>query len=376
MSQLRTAPLTTCCKSRSLLPIERARSIPRRPHQTVPSQIAMVPLSPFFSWCESRGIVSPLQLQGIDSSYRYLSTSADLSAGSSILSIPLDTCLVANTKEELAEKLVHEKSLGSASEYAPYLQLLPPDVEAFRESFPRFWSNERRDLLFGFDGGQVERRIATDERKELDPWAYACVSSRSNFLSDYRYSITPLLDFLNHDANVGTSATIENDTLDLSTNRNWKAEEEVKISYGALSNIDTLCDYGFVMEDNPCNFEVLEIRLLGSPSVAVAVYPDGSVDNSAIYMLRENLATSEEAALAMSREGSPLMKFSKPISDRNELDVYSLLASSLDDAASTSASGAEEAQDDSLISTYLSGRAGTLRRGIKAILQKYPDLEY
>ena len=336
----------------------------------------MVPLSPFFSWCESRGIVSPLQLQGIDSSYRYLSTSADLSAGSSILSIPLDTCLVANTKEELAEKLVHEKSLGSASEYAPYLQLLPPDVEAFRESFPRFWSNERRDLLFGFDGGQVERRIATDERKELDPWAYACVSSRSNFLSDYRYSITPLLDFLNHDANVGTSATIENDTLDLSTNRNWKAEEEVKISYGALSNIDTLCDYGFVMEDNPCNVEVLEIRLLGSPSVAVAIYPDGSVDKSAIYMLRENLATSEEAALAMSREGSPLMKFSKPISDRNELDVYSLLASSLDDAASTSASGAEEARDDSLISTYLSGRAGTLRRGIETILQKYPDLEY
>jgi len=305
-----------------------------------------------------------------------LSTSADLSAGCSILSIPLDTCLVANTKEELAEKLVREKSLGSDSEYAPYLQLLPPDVEAFRESFPRFWSNERRDLLFGFDGGQVERRIATDERKELDPWAYACVSSRSNFLSDYRYSITPLLDFLNHDANVGTSATIENDTLDLSTNRNWKAEEEVKISYGALSNIDTLCDYGFVMEDNPCNVEVLEIRLLGSPSVAVAIYPDGSVDKSAIYMLRENLATSEEAALAMSREGSPLMKFSKPISDRNELDVYSLLASSLDDAASTSASGAEEAQDDSLISTYLSGRAGTLRRGIKAILQKYPDLEY
>ena len=339
----------------------------------------MVPTSPFLSWCESQGIVSPLQLQGIDSTYRYLSTSADLSAGSSILSVPLDACLVANTKEELAEKLVHEKSLGSDSKYAPYLQLLPPDVEAFRESFPRFWSDERRDSLFGFDGGQVERRIATDERKELDPWAYACVSSRSNFLrssSDYRYSITPLLDFMNHDANVGTSATIENGILDLSTNRNWNAEEEIKISYGALSNIDTLCDYGFVMEDNPCNVEVLEIRLLGSPSVAVAVYPDGSVDKSAIYMLRENLATPEEATLAMSREESPLMKFSKPISDRNELDVYSLLASSLDDAASTSASGAEGARDDGLISTYLSGRAGTLRRGIEAILQKYPDLEY
>jgi len=305
-----------------------------------------------------------------------MSTSADLSVGSSILSVPLDACLVANTKEELAEKLAHEKSLGKSSEYAPYVQMLPPDLDAFRD-FPRFWSDERRDLLFGLDGGEVERRIATDERKELDPWAYACVSSRSNFLSDYRFSITPLLDFLNHDPLVETSATIENGVLNLSTNKNWKANEEVKISYGALSNIDTLCDYGFVMENNPYNFELLEIRFLGNPTVAVAVYPDGSVDKSAIYMLRENLATPEEQAMAAMSQGeslSALMKFAKPISDRNELDVYALLATTLDDAASTASSGADSG--DTLVSTYLSGRASTLRMGIAKLLEKFPDLEY
>ena len=181
----------------------------------------MVPDAPFLSWCESRGIASPLQLQGIGSNYRYLSSQTDLPAGS-ILSVPLDACLVANTKEVLAEKLLHEKTLGSKSEYAPYLQMLPPNLSAFQD-FPRFWTDERRDLLFGLDGGQVERRIATDERKELDPWACACVCSRSNFLSDYRYSITPLLDFLNHDPNVGTAATISDDgVLELSTNQNWK----------------------------------------------------------------------------------------------------------------------------------------------------------
>ena len=336
----------------------------------------MVPDAPFLLWCESRGIASPLQLQGIESNYRYLTSPTDLPAGS-ILSVPLDACLVANTKEVLAEKLLHEKTLGSKSEYAPYLEMLPPDLNAFQD-FPRFWTDERRDLLFGLDGGQVERRIATDERKELDPWAYACVCSRSNFLSDYRYSITPLLDFLNHDPNVGTAATISDDgVLELSTNQSWKANEEVKISYGALSNIDTLCDYGFVMEDNPCNMEMMEIRLMGSPSVAVAVYPDGSVDKSAIYMLRENLATPEEEMMAMSREESALMKFAKPISDRNELDVYSLLASFLDDAASTASAGAEDVgQSDALISRYLSTRANTLRKGIDKILEKYPDLEF
>ena len=336
----------------------------------------MVPDAPFHSWCESRGITSPLKLQGLGSDYRYLSPTDALSAGSSILSVPLDACLVANTKEVLAEKLYHEKSLGSKSEYAPYLQMLPPDLNAFQD-FPRFWSDERRDLLFGLDGGQVERRIATDERKELDPWAYAVVSSRSNFLCDYRYSITPFLDFLNHDPLVGTSATIsDSGILDLATNRSWKADEEVKISYGALSNIDTLCDYGFVTENNPCNIECLEIRLMGSPNVAVAVYPDGSVDKSAIYMLRENLATPEEAMMAMGRD-EKVLKFAKPLSENNELDVYSLLASSLDDAASTASSGAEDvASSDALISTYLSGRASTLRKGIAKILEQYPNLEY
>jgi hypothetical protein len=182
---------------------------------------------------------------------------------------------------------------------------------------------------------------------------------------------------LNHDPLVGTSATIsDSGILDLATNRSWKADEEVKISYGALSNIDTLCDYGFVTENNPCNIECLEIRLMGSPNVAVAVYPDGSVDKSAIYMLRENLATPEEAMMAMGRD-EKVLKFAKPLSENNELDVYSLLASSLDDAASTASSGAEDvASSDALISTYLSGRASTLRKGIAKILEQYPNLEY
>lgn len=116
---------------------------------------------------------------------------------------------------------------------------------------------------------------------------------------------------------------------------------------------------------------------MGGPSVAVAVYPDGSVDKSAIYMLRENLATPDEKTMAMSREESALMKFAKPISDRNELDVYSLLASFLDDGASTSSSGANDiGKSDVLVSKYLSARASTLRKGIAKILEKYPDLEY
>jgi hypothetical protein len=45
---------------------------------------------------------------------------------------------------------------------------------------------------------------------EVDgPWALACVDSRSNFLPDNAYSMTPrMLDMLNHDSRVKTSARV------------------------------------------------------------------------------------------------------------------------------------------------------------------------
>mmetsp|Transcript_39652 Transcript_39652/g.81503 ORF Transcript_39652/g.81503 Transcript_39652/m.81503 type:complete len:334 (-) Transcript_39652:718-1719(-) len=333
----------------------------------------MRPEAPFLSWCTAQGIASPLQLQGIGTSYRYLASPNDQPEGR-ILEVPLDACIVDSTKEALAERLAHERSIGSKSKYGPYLDVLP-DLESF-SNFPRFWTPKRRDFVFDYDGGEVERRVATDERKELDPWAYACVSSRANFLNDYRYSLTPLLDFLNHLSTVGTSASINDEKLSLSINRELKAGKEVYISYGALSNIDTLCDYGFVSSDNPCNIEMMEIRLLGSPSVALAVYPDGSIDKSAVAMLRQNLATPEELEMAQSRDRNILTKFSSQLSDRNELDVFSLVCSSLDDGAQTASSGAAEAGSDQLVATYLSARAATLRRGIAKILEQFPDLEY
>ena len=329
--------------------------------------------APFLSWCAAQGITSPLQLQGVGTSYRYLASPSD-QAGGRILRAPLSACIIESTKEALAERLAHERSIGSKSKYAPYLDVLP-GLDSFAD-FPRFWAHERRDLVFDYDGGEVERRIATDERNGLDPWAYACVSSRANFLNDYRYSLTPLLDFLNHDCTVGTSASIGDGELSLSINKELVAGKEVYISYGALSNLDTLCDYAFVSTDNPCNFEMMEIRLLGSAPVAVAVYADGSIDTSSIAMLRQNLATPEEVETAQRREQSIFLKFSSPLSDRNELDVFSLLCSSLDDAAQTASSGAAGAGSDQLISTYLTARASTLQKGIDKILKKFPGLEY
>lgn len=64
----------------------------------------------------------------------------------------------------------------------------------------------------------------------------------------------------------------------------------------------------------------------------------------------------------------------KPLSERNELDVQSFIASSLDEAVYDAKAGASEADD--LVKLYLNERAKLLDLGIQRIKSKYPDLEY
>ena len=337
----------------------------------------MIPDAPFTSWCTSQGIKSPLELKGVGSGYRYLAAKNDISSEEALLSVPLDACVIDDTKEGLAERLYHERSLGSESKYDAYIGVLP-DLDSFA-SMPRFWSPDRLARVSDFDGGQLEQRVATDAKKELDPWAYACVSSRSNFLNDFRYSLTPLLDMLNHDGTVGTSASISDEgELCLSVKEKAKAGDEVFISYGALSNIDTLCDYGFISSDNPCNTELMEIQMLGLDPVILPIYSDGSIDNGAIAMLRESLAASEERDEDRKRGGSAWLPFRKPLSDRLEYDVFSLVASSLDGCAEKGRLGEDGSREggDEMAAEYLKGRVGVLEKGISKILERFPDLEY
>ena len=114
----------------------------------------MIPDAPFTSWCTSQGIKSPLELKGVGSGYRYLAAKNDISSEEALLSVPLDACVIDDTKEGLAERLYHERSLGSESKYDAYIGVLP-DLDSFA-SMPRFWSPDRLARVSDFDGGQLE----------------------------------------------------------------------------------------------------------------------------------------------------------------------------------------------------------------------------
>ncbi len=227
--------------------------------------------------------------------------------------------------------------------------------------------------------------MMNDERKDLDQWALACVDSRANFLGDGMYAMTPFLDMINHDASVQTRARVEKDKgfagpgdiLRLQSGKKYAKGSEVFISYGNLSNLDTLVDYGFVSDNNPFNTETIAVRMMGQQPFMLNVYADGSIDAGSKANLRYYLATPDELEIFSSIEkGSGLGILAKPLSDRNELDVQSFIASTIDEALYETKAGAAETKGDALINTYLSAREKQFELALERIKRKFPGIEY
>jgi len=380
-----------------------------------------VATSNFLSWCTTQGIESSLMLKG-SHPYRYVTCQQDLvpdsSTGSSsdkrnrvpLISVPLQACLTGDSQTALADRLTFEKMSGKDSLFSPYLEMLPLGLEEEDENgrksslleMPRFWNDERLASISNFDDGQLTTRLEVDDQNEeeklVDEWALACVKSRSNFLDDGTYAMTPLLDMMNHDPTVKTKAQVlgrkdknkekgfqkdelllpNGPVLELSSfDRTYSAGDEVFISYGDLTNLETLTNYGFVADDNPCNVECLDVRLILSPDpVRVAVASDGTIAIETLAILRRMLANGNEAK---NKSKETLDDFMKPLSENNELEVLSFLATELDMSSKSARRGALEAatiREDRLVTSYLATRAVTFERAIESIKEKYPDLGY
>jgi len=312
------------------------------------------------------------------SSPPFLSSTAD------ILQVPISACITSDSLDGLAERLAYERNVESKSDYAPYINVLPTlEGNSYLASLPRFWDSKRLERVS--DGGQLERRMMNDERKDLDQWALACVDSRANYLGDGMYALTPFLDMINHDASVQTRARVEKDKgfagpgdiLRLQSGKKYAKGSEVFISYGNLSNLDTLVDYGFVSDQNPFNTETIAVRMMGQQPFLLNVYADGSIDAGSKATLRYYLASPEELEIFSSIEKrSGLGILSKPLSDRNELDVQSFIASTIDEALFETKEGTAETKADALIHMYLSARAKQFESALERIQKQFPGIEY
>lgn len=290
---------------------------------------------------------------------------------------PIASCIRGDTLEEVADRLLFEKNQGEASNWFPYLNVLPKEFQ----DMPMFWDDQRLASVVS-DGGQLERMMhsmKSDDSNKIDPWAMACAHSRCNFLPDQSYSLTPLLDMLNHQTTVPTRAKMISNKFDeddqilaLRTKQQVDKGDEVFISYGELTNVETLCRYGFVEKNNPANAEELSIRMINRLPLSVSVFSDGSIDVASKASLRQEMANEDESTRIKE---DPLMAL-RPLSDRNEMDVMSFLASFMLEAVEVAEDGVVLCESDNLASTYLSERLTLLRRALKRIETKFPGIEY
>lgn len=288
---------------------------------------------------------------------------------------PSKATIAAPSIQELADRLLFEKNLGEKSTYAPYMAVLPENCL----TMPRFWDPATLDDVA--DGGSLLEAVKEDQARvdaAPDPWALAMADSRANFLPDKSYSLTPLLDMINHDSSVKTSAEIVDGDLFLNIAEEnipqqsgvfdmFQPQQEVFISYGDFTNLQTLIQYGFCAENNPFNAESFKISVLGQGSITATVFSNGSIDPLSMSTLRQTLATTDE--MEGVSEGSLMVPF---LSVRNEVEVYALIAGYLEEALYESKVGSST--DDLIVASYLKGRVTTLQIGFDKIRQKYPDL--
>jgi len=74
------------------------------------------------------------------------------------------------------------------------------------------------------------------------------------------------------------------------------------------------------------------------------------------------------------------LAFSRPVSDRNELEVQALVSAFVYEEVDTARNGAKElslrnrdGNGDDLVMRYLSARADTLQNGLNRIKKNFPD---
>ena len=323
------------------------------------------------------------------------------------MTVPLEACIVGEDWETMVEKIKHEKTKEN-SKYGPWFDLFPT-LEDF-QGMPRFWDEKRRDFVRQYDSGQLEARMELDQirfNQVDDPWALAIVDSRSNFLPDNTYSITPMLDMFNHKSGVKTSARVDganrfllevesksalgsSETKEESGDwtsqlmgmfgggektNSYKKGAEVFVSYGNFDNMETLCNYGFVEEDNASNVETFRVRIMGKAPAFLVVDPDGSIDN----MINQLSLTDLRVALATPEEIESLQENwngMDPISESNDVEVFALCAGELEEALYDAKAGADVAAEmgDKIVESYLRGRQRTLENGRKWLQEKYPDV--
>ncbi|XP_067258980.1 SET domain-containing protein 4 [Chanodichthys erythropterus] len=295
----------------------RAREKRRKKHESRVSKVTLTHEAQFVllrRWLKERGFASqsliPVDFHGTG---RGLMATQTIKAKDMVISLPEKCLLTTSTvlKSYMGDHikrwhppispllalccfLIAERHRGDASEWSPYIDILPKTYTC-----PVYFSNDMIGLL----PGSLQKK-ATEQKEQfqelccsslmffhsLQPlftqpteelftqdalrWAWCSVNTRtvymehdqSNYLSREKdvYALAPYLDLLNHCPNVQVEAGFNKEThcYEVRSVQSCKKFQQAFINYGPHDNHRLLLEYGFVAPGNPHSVVYVDLGTL------------------------------------------------------------------------------------------------------------------
>jgi len=142
-------------------------------------------------------------------------------------------------------------------------------------------------------------------------WALDCVQSRSFALDTLQGAkcvcLCPMADLFNHDPAAPASLDFspERAHFQLRTRRAWAKQQEVRITYGELSNADLLQYYGFVLEHNAHDSVYMSLTHLAPVIPRAAI--GSEADRLDRLTILASLTNDNSLALSHTQDSSRLL---------------------------------------------------------------------
>jgi hypothetical protein len=123
---------------------------------------------------------------------------------------------------------------------------------------------------------------------------------RTHLTADDCYAMCPFMDYFNH-SDVGCNPESDSKGYSVSADRDYKAGEEVFVTYGAHSNDFLLAEYGFILDDNQNDSIPLDHLILPllSAEQADALKEDGFHGNYTLFTNEPTICHRTQAVLRL-----------------------------------------------------------------------------
>lgn len=301
-------------------------------------------LSDKYSWGKT---AHPLRMESetvedFEISGRGLLARKEIQQGESILTVP-PQCLMTKQRamQEMGTKivpesmgeyvalalfLIHERSLGASSFFAPYIDILPT-VEEVGQTWT--WNEEDLALLTGSgvlaSTASLRAKLKADHALVLEEtirpnglneetyswdaweWAFSMLFSRAiNLRETEELALVPYADLLNHSPYCSSyffynKIPFSKDReVTLYADRAYAKNDQVLISYGQKANSELILLYGFVVDRNL--FDEVDITISLDPS-------DPRYDEKVDFLRMQGLQPSMAFPLLIDRYSSELMQY-------------------------------------------------------------------